>query len=85
VNFGGEPSLTIPVGAPALSNPVELLVPNLASLAIRVYLPNEIGPARSHPAGFQTAYTSPRNATAEVSPVAASTETSRFFLSGVYV
>jgi hypothetical protein len=85
VTFGGQPSITIPVGAPALSDPVELLVPDLVSLAISVYLPNETGLATSHAAGFQTAYISPGNTTAEVSPVAASTETSRFFLSGVHV
>jgi lysophospholipase L1-like esterase len=85
VTFGGTPAITIPVGAPALSDPVKLLVPDLASLAISVYLPNETGPATSHSAGFQTAYISPGNTTAEVSPVVASAETWRFFLSGVHV
>jgi lysophospholipase L1-like esterase len=85
VTFDGEPSIIIPIGAPALSDPVELLVPDLASLAISVYLPNETGLATWHSAGFQTAYISPGNTTAEVSPVAASTETSRFFLSGVHI
>lgn len=48
LTFGGETSITIPAGAPALSDPVDLLVTPLAELAVSLYLPQETAPATAH-------------------------------------
>src|SRR4051794_2495622 len=45
LSFGGNPSITIPPGAPVVSDPVELAVPDLGNLAITLYLPQDTGPA----------------------------------------
>ena len=46
LTFGGRPSITVPPGAPVLSDPVELTVADLGSLAVSLFLP-EITPARA--------------------------------------
>jgi lysophospholipase L1-like esterase len=48
VAFGGKRSVQIPPGAQALSDPVRMRVPALASLAVSVYLPGQTGPATIH-------------------------------------
>jgi lysophospholipase L1-like esterase len=42
VTFGGSPSVKIPAGALAISDPVQLTVEPLADLAVSIYLPDEI-------------------------------------------
>jgi lysophospholipase L1-like esterase len=81
---GGHPSVIIPPGALVLSDPVDLKVPALASLAISLYLPQSTGPATWHLEGKQTAYIVSGNATnaTDVSS-GATTSTARFFLAGV--
>ena len=39
LTFGGLDSFTVPAGAPALSDPVDLPVPALSELAVSLYLP----------------------------------------------
>ena len=48
LTFGGRPSVQIPIGAEALSDPVRLQVPALQDLAVSVYLPD--GYRVGHPA-----------------------------------
>src|SRR3954451_4471706 len=48
VSFGGSPSIEIPPGAQALSDPVTMRVPALADLAVSVYLPGQTGAATIH-------------------------------------
>src|SRR5581483_5207516 len=81
---GGHPSVIIPPGALVLSDPVDLNVPALASLAVSLYLPQDTGPATWHLEGKQTAYIVSGNATnaTDVSS-GATTSTARFFLAGV--
>jgi lysophospholipase L1-like esterase len=40
LTFGGRTSVTIPAGAPAISDPVHMRVPAVSDLAVSIYLPN---------------------------------------------
>lgn len=59
LTFAGSPSVTIPVGAPMLSDPVNLDVALLSDLAISVYLPEATGAPTMHGTALQTNYVSP--------------------------
>jgi lysophospholipase L1-like esterase len=48
VTFGGSTSITIPVGAQVLSDPVVMQVPALQDLAVSIFLPRTTGPATNH-------------------------------------
>jgi len=86
LTFSGNPSITIPVGAPVLSDPVDLKAGALASLVVTLYLPSETGPSTWHSEGKQTAYTTDGDQTAATSfPAGATTSTARFFLTDVLV
>lgn len=86
LTFGGAGSTTIPPGALALSDPVELDVPALADLAVSIYLPGPAVQATSHPGSHQRNYVSPPGdfSAAEFMPIA-STSTSWFYLTDVEV
>ena len=58
LSFSGSPAITIPPGAPALSDPVELNVPALADLAVSLYLPGTVAASTVHDTGLQTNYVS---------------------------
>jgi lysophospholipase L1-like esterase len=58
VTFGGQPSISIPAGALALSDPVDLAVPMLADLAVSLYLAGDPGPATWHWGARATSYLS---------------------------
>jgi lysophospholipase L1-like esterase len=86
LTFGGRQSVTIPPGAPVLSDAVDLRATPLASLAISFYLPNQTEVTTAHPTGAQTAFLSPNgnfSAAAEM-PVEAR-YVNRFFLAKVLV
>jgi lysophospholipase L1-like esterase len=59
VTFGGAQSITVPAGAPVLSDPVELDVPRLADLAVSLYLPGKAEATTIHAWASQTGYVSP--------------------------
>ena len=63
LTFGGAESITIPAGALAVSDPVEIPVAPRSDLAVSVYLPDDL-PAdfglTGHDNGHQTNYISPR-------------------------
>ena len=63
VTFGGEGGITIPPGAVAVSDPVDLPVPALADLAVSIYVPQDTGPATQHSLGVQTSYVTSGDAT----------------------
>ncbi|GAB3409081.1 SGNH/GDSL hydrolase family protein [Massilia agilis] len=48
LTFGGAPSITIPPGAAALSDPVELNVAPLSDLAVSIYLPGTARATTTH-------------------------------------
>jgi lysophospholipase L1-like esterase len=58
LTFSGAPSITIPPGAPVLSDPVDLDVPALSDLAVSLYLPGTVQATTIHGSAFQTNYVS---------------------------
>lgn len=84
LKFGGFPSITIPKGAVAVSDPIELNVPTLAKVAVSLYLPTNTGPATYFDTSAQTTYISgPGNLTGATTLPGAEASTSRYFLSVV--
>jgi lysophospholipase L1-like esterase len=84
VTFGGQPSLTIPAGAPALSDPIDLPVADLAELAVSLYLPVTTAPATLHMG--RTAYVSTAGDFTQAATLTGATLTTNLlFLTGVYV
>ena len=90
LTFSGGPSIRIPPGAVVVSDPVNLVVPPLADIAIDVYLPDDTAatssPLTTHTRALQTNYVSePGNhAGAPLFPVS-TTVASWFFLARVEV
>ena len=61
LTFSGMPTITIPAGAIMYSDPVNLTVPQMADLALDLYLPgntNNPSPLTIHGGAFQTNYIS---------------------------
>ncbi len=86
LSFGGQASVTIPPGAPAVSDPVALAVPPLGSVAVSVFLPQLTPLSTVHVEGVQTAYVSPQgNFAGDADMKTASTMPSRVFLSEILV
>jgi lysophospholipase L1-like esterase len=57
VTFGGQPNVTIPVGASVVSDPIAFEVPPLADVAISLYLPVQTAPrSTGHVDGLQDLY-----------------------------
>ena len=84
LTFGGAASITVPAGAPALSDPVDLRVNDLAELAISLYLPEETAPATMHMG--RSAYVSAAGDFTEAADLeGAELTTNHVFLTGVYV
>src|SRR4051794_18869414 len=84
LTFGGKPSITVPAGALALSDPVALEVPEMADLAISLYVPENTGPATWHFESRQTSYVSPAgDFTASPSLPTVATPVAWFWLAGV--
>ncbi len=59
--FGGSASFTIPPGAVAVSDPVDLEIAPFSDLAVSLYLPRDTGMPASHTVGLHTAYISKGN------------------------
>jgi lysophospholipase L1-like esterase len=86
LTFGGSGSVTIPPGAPVVSDSVKLDVPALSDLAVSLYLPGPTGQATWHAAALATNYVSgPGDLTAAVDMPADHTVTSWFYLTDVEV
>jgi lysophospholipase L1-like esterase len=84
LTWGGRNWVVIPPGAPMVSDPVDLPVKPLASVAVSIYLPKKSGISSVHWDGAQTGTISgPGNMTdaAQFKPV--ETTKSRLFLSGI--
>ncbi len=58
LTFSGATSITVPAGAPVLSDPIDLNVPALGDLAVSLYLPGEAQATAVHGSAFQTNYVS---------------------------
>jgi len=85
VTFGGQAGVVVPPGAPVLSDPVELEVAALASLAISLYLPKPTPTRTFHWDGRQTASLAPGNQVSAAQLPPTPGLTARIFLSGIAV
>jgi lysophospholipase L1-like esterase len=85
LTFSGRATFTIPPGAPAVSDPVDLTVAPLSSLTVSLFLP-EITPLTTfHWEGVQTAYIAAGNQTGETEIKGGETTKARLLLSEIQV
>jgi lysophospholipase L1-like esterase len=86
LTFAGQSSVTIPAGAPMLSDPVEIDFPAQSSLAVSLYLPKLTVGNTFHSLGLSTTYVSPPGdySGAAAMPTASTTQ-SWFFLTAATV
>ena len=86
LTFNGAESTTIPAGALAISDPVNLKVPDRGDLAVSLYIPGNQLAATEHSLGLQTTYISPDGdySGADTLPTATAAQ-SFYFLTGVEV
>ena len=86
LSWGGQGSVTIPPGAPMISDPVDLPVEALGSLSVSIFLLRKTALSTVHWDGVQTAYISePGDFTKETSFKAQGTTLARLFLSAIAV
>jgi lysophospholipase L1-like esterase len=86
LTFGGSGSVTIAPGAEAVTDPVDIDLPPLSTLALSMFIPRWTGPAVIHLDGVATTYIS-NDADSTAAPALPSphTSTSRFFIDEVDV
>src|SRR4029077_1996895 len=84
LTFGGRKSVTIPAGAPAVSDPVDLHVQPISDIAVSLYLPS---PTKGETTTFfqGTSFVSPGNVTGLVSLPGATSLSEWPFVSGISV
>lgn len=85
VTFGGAPTIVIPPGAPAISDPIDMSVDPLALLSVSLYLPEVTPLTTVHWDGHQTAYVGAGNQVASVDFNASAKMTQRAFLTEIMV
>jgi lysophospholipase L1-like esterase len=86
LTFSSKGSISIPPGAPMLSDPVELKFPAFAEIAVSIFLPTKVDNGTFHLAGQKPTYISePGDFTATAEIPNATTKPSWFFLSGLEV
>jgi len=86
LSFDGHPSVTIPPGAPVISDPVDLTVEPLSNVAVSLFLPKITPLTTFHWEGVQTAFISPEgNFAGDADMKTDSTIKARLFLSGIMV
>jgi lysophospholipase L1-like esterase len=83
VTFGGKQGLTLAPNALVISDPVDLPVSGLTSLAVSIYVSNGTEPTTPHSLGQQTAYIVDGDQTGAANLNSATTTTSRYLLSGI--
>lgn len=83
--FGGKTAAVVPPGASLLSDPIDLTVASLASLAISIYLPTPTHMDTFHWDGRQTAYLGRGNQTAAEHFESDAKTEARLLLSGIQV
>ena len=85
VTFGGSPTITIPAGALAVSDPVTLAVADLGDVAVSLYLPDDLVAATQHETALHTTYLSLPGDFTDAATIAGSTTESYYFLSAIEV
>ncbi len=85
VTFGGSPTIAIPAGALAVSDPVALVVPDLGDVAVSLFLPDDVVAATQHETALHTTYLSVPGDFTGAATIAGSTTEAYYFLSGIEV
>ncbi len=85
LKFNGSPTIAIPAGALALSDPVELHVEAFDNLAVSLYLPENVAATTQHSVSQQTNYISIQGDFTGAPTFAATTTHAFYFLTGVEV
>ncbi|WP_308924232.1 SGNH/GDSL hydrolase family protein [Janthinobacterium sp. J1-1] len=87
VTFGGHSGATIAPGAPLLSDPVTLGVPDLARLAVSIHLPQDTAITTFHWDGRETAWIAPgdQSGAGKIDVTRSITTTARLLLSSIQV
>ncbi|QBI54960.1 SGNH/GDSL hydrolase family protein [Streptomonospora litoralis] len=85
VTFGGKESVTVPAGAPMLSDPVRLRLPARSEVVVSIHLPERTPVTTLHGFSYQENAVASGNATGVTSVSATRTLTQWHFLSGVSV
>ncbi|MFG1924691.1 GDSL-type esterase/lipase family protein [Cryptosporangium sp. NPDC048952] len=62
LTFNGNPTAVVPAGAPILTDPLDLSVPALATLAISLYLPERVETCTCHDPALDDGWVIPGNA-----------------------
>jgi lysophospholipase L1-like esterase len=85
LTFGGRAAVTVPAGAPLVSDPVAVAVPARSDLVISIYLPVSTPGTTIHAFSFQNNYVAAGNVTGRASVTPTATIGQWYFLSGVSV
>jgi lysophospholipase L1-like esterase len=85
LTFGGKPSVSIPAGAPALSDPVTFRVPARSDLVVSLHLPESTAGSTVNSFASQHNYVAAGNVTGETKIEATSVTERWYFLTGVSV
>lgn len=86
LKFGGKAGITVPAGAAALSDAIDMEVPQLGELAVSLYIPNATGTPTVHPTALQNTYISKQgDTTADAEIADAAISQSWYFVSAVDV
>ncbi|WP_290608591.1 SGNH/GDSL hydrolase family protein [Janthinobacterium sp.] len=89
LTFAGQPAATAAPGAPLVSDPVDLSVPDLARLTVSVHLPQSSPVSTFHWDGRETAWIAPgeqtRAARIDAAQAGVQTTTARLLLSAIEV
>ncbi|QQQ78963.1 SGNH/GDSL hydrolase family protein [Saccharothrix sp. 6-C] len=64
LTFSGAPAVTVPAGAPILSDPVDLRLPALAELVVSLHLPGRVETCTCHDPALDTGWAVPGDAVA---------------------
>ena len=83
LTFHGQPSVSIPPGALAVSDGVPFKFAPLSDLTVSFYLPNPSGPITEHQLGNATSYHAPGNVVANDTLETPTTLTSWEYLNGI--
>jgi lysophospholipase L1-like esterase len=83
LSFNGQPSVSIPAGALALSDPAAFKFAPLSDLTVSFFLPSPSGPVTEHQLGNATSYHVAGNAVSSATLETPATRTSWDYLNGI--
>jgi lysophospholipase L1-like esterase len=83
LSFHGQPSVSIPPGALAVSDPLSFKLARLSDLTVSFYLPSPSGPITEHQLGNATSYHAPGNVVSSATLETPATLTSWEYLNGI--